>query len=89
MSLRLIDWVGIVGGVVLLFAFWRTSIGRWTGKSLWYELDNLLAATLLSIYSYSKGAVVSVILNAVWGIVAFRGVTSYAERRMRSKRRTS
>lgn len=76
-----IDWLGLLGGVVLLFAFWRTSIGKWTGKSLWYELDNLIAAVLLSFYAYSKGAVISVFLNMVWGVVAIRGVTSYAERR--------
>ncbi len=82
----LIDWLGLVGGVVLLFAFWRTSIGKWTGKSLWYELDNFVSAVLLSIYAYSKGATINVCLNVVWGIVAFRGVTSYAERRNRRRR---
>lgn len=83
----LIDWVGLLGGLVLLFAFWRTSIGKWTGKSLWYELDNLMAAILLSVYAYSKGAIISVFLNLVWGVVAIRGVTSYAERRTLQRRR--
>lgn len=89
MSFSFIDLLGYVGGAVLLFAFWRTSIGKWTGTSLWYELDNLIAGVLLSIYTFSKGATVNVILNIVWGVVAFRGVTSYAERRMRRKRRAS
>lgn len=84
--LTLIDWVGAFGGVALLFAFWRTSIGKWTGKSLWYELDNLIAALCLITYSLSKGAFVSVVVNAVWGIVAFRGVSSWTERRMQHKR---
>jgi hypothetical protein len=81
MTLHLTDIVGIVGGIVLLFSFWRTSIGKWTGTSLWYELDNFVAAALLVIYAFSKGALVNVVLNAVWAVVAFRGVTSYAERR--------
>jgi len=85
MSLRPVDWIGIAGGVVLLFSFWRTSIGKWTGTSLWYELDNLIAAALLVIYSFSKGAAVNVVLNVVWAVVAFRGVTSYAERRKHKK----
>ena len=85
----LTDWFGYIGAAVLLFAFWRVSIGRWTGKSLWYELDNFIAAVLLSIYAFSKDAVVNVIVNTVWGIVAIRGVTSYAERRMQAKRRSS
>lgn len=86
MQWGMIDWLGLIGGVVLLFAFWRTSIGKWTGKSLWYELDNLIAAVLLSIYAYSKGALISVFLNLVWGVVAIRGVTSYAERHNRRRR---
>jgi len=88
-SFGLIDWVGYIGGAVLLFAFWRTSIGKWTGTSLWYELDNLIAGIMLIIYAFNKGAYASVIINLVWAIVAFRGVTSYTERRLRRKRRAS
>ncbi|HSW90495.1 MAG TPA: hypothetical protein VLF64_00700 [Candidatus Saccharimonadales bacterium] len=86
MTFGFIDWLGYIGGAVLLFAFWRTSIGKWTGKSLWYELDNLIAGILLTVYTFDKRAYASVIINLVWAVVAFRGVTSYAERRMRTKR---
>lgn len=86
MSFGFIDWLGYIGGAVLLFAFWRTSVGKWTGKSLWYELDNLIAGVLLTIYTFNKGAYASVIINVVWSIVAFRGVTSLAERRLHNKR---
>lgn len=86
MAPRLLDWIGIVGGVVLLFSFWRTSIGKWTGKSLWYELDNFIAAALLAVYSFGKGAIVNVVLNVVWAVVAFRGVSSFAERRKHKNR---
>lgn len=82
MKVTFIDWVGIFGGVMFLVAFWRTSIGKWTGKSLWYELDNLIGAVCMSIYAFSKGAFISIALNAVWAIVAIRGVTSLAERRL-------
>jgi hypothetical protein len=78
----LIDYIGVIGGLFFLFAFYRTSIGKWSGKSFWYEMDNLIGATLMSIYAYSKGAYVGIVLNIVWGIVAFRGVSSYAERRL-------
>ena len=81
-----IDWLGLAGGVTLLFAFWRISIGRWKGTSLWYELDNLAAAILLGIYALSKGAVITMLINMVWGVVAFRGVSSYAERRLLKRR---
>ena len=48
-------------------------------------MDNLIGATLMSIYAYSKGAYVGIVLNIVWGIVAFRGVSSYAERRLKKE----
>ncbi len=86
MQFAFIDWIGVIGGVALLFAFWRTSIGKWAGTSLWYELDNFVAAICLVSYSLTKGAYVSVVINAVWGVVAFRGVSSWAERRMQNKR---
>lgn len=79
--MNFIDAIGVIGGLLFLFAFYRTSIGRWTGKSLWYELDNLLGAVCMSAYAITKGAYVNVALNIVWGIVAFRGLTSIAERR--------
>ena len=81
MPTSIFDYVGIIGASLILFSFYRTSIGKWTGKSLWYELDNLLGATCMSIYAVSKGAYVSILLNTVWAIVALRGLTSLAERR--------
>ena len=79
---------GIVGASCILLGFYRTSIGKWTGKSFWYELDNLLGASLLIVYQLSIGAYVTLILNVIWVIVAFVGITSIVERRrgVRKKR---
>jgi hypothetical protein len=77
----IIDLIGLAGGLLILFGFYRVSIGRWKGTSFWYELDNLAGAALLSAYSYSKMAYVSILLNAVWAFVAFVGISTYAERR--------
>lgn len=78
-----IDIVGVVGGLLVLFAFFRISVGRWRTSSIKYELDNFIGATLLSIYAYEKHAYVSIVLNAIWATVAFRGVSSYTERKMK------
>lgn len=82
MQWGLIDCVGLLGGMILLFAFWRTSTGKWKASSVWYEFDNFFAAVLLIFYAWQKHAYVNILLNVVWGIVAFRGLSSYAERRM-------
>lgn len=72
--------LGIIGASLILFGFYRTSIGRWTNKSFWYELDNLAGPVLLIIYQFHLRAYISVVLNAIWAVVAFRGLTSFAER---------
>jgi hypothetical protein len=73
--------IGILGAALILFGFWRISIGRWTGKSFWYELDNMLGAVFILIYQVHYRVYISVIINIIWAIVAFRGVVSYRERR--------
>lgn len=77
--------VGTIGAVLILFGFYRTSIGRWTGTSLWYELDNLVGAVMVAIYQVHYHAYVSVGVNVVWAIVALRGLTSLRQRRRQKK----
>ena len=72
---------GLAGASCVLLGFYRTSIGKWTGKSLWYELDNLVGALFLITYQLSVGAYVTLFLNVIWVIVAFVGITSIVERR--------
>jgi hypothetical protein len=79
--------LGFFGGMLILFGFYRTSIGKWSGKSLWYELDNFFGATLLTFYQWHYKVYISVVLNIIWAIVAFRGISSYAERRLNGNRK--
>ncbi len=76
-----IDWLGLIGGVVLLFAFWRVNSGVWKVTSAWYELDSFVASAILLYYTWQKHAYVNIVLNLVWAYVALRGLTSVAERR--------
>lgn len=75
-----IDLLGALGACLILFGFYRTSIGRWKNKSFWYELDNFVGAVLLVIYQVHTQAYISVVVNVIWAIVAFRGLTPFAER---------
>lgn len=72
--------MGVIGAFLLVFGFYRISIGKWRNKSFWYELDNLFGATFLVIYQVHLHAYISVVVNIVWAIVAFTGLTSFAER---------
>jgi hypothetical protein len=78
------DLIGIIGAALILFGFFRVSSGKWSGKSFWYELDNLFGAILVGIYQYHHMAYVSIVINIIWAIVALRGLSSYAERRLKN-----
>ena len=77
--------IGIIGAVLVLFGFYRTSIGKWTGKSRLYELDNLVGASLITIYQWHYKVYVTVVVNIIWAIVALHGLTSYKQRRKAKK----
>jgi hypothetical protein len=72
--------IGTLGATMILFGFYRTSIGKWKNKSFWYELDNTVGALLLIIYQFQLKAYISVVVNVIWAIVAFTGLLSFAER---------
>lgn len=76
----LYDVIGTIGACLILLGFYRTSIGKWKNKSFWYELDNTVGASLLIIYQLQLRAYISVVLNIIWAIVAFKGILSFAER---------
>lgn len=84
----LVEIAGMAGAILCLFAFYRTSIGRWTGKSLWYELDNFLSGVLMGYYAYEKQAVASLVLNVIWVGVAIIGLSSIRERHPQLKKST-
>lgn len=79
--------IGAVGASLILFGFYRTSIGRWTNKNLYYELDNIIGPLLLIIYSAHFEAYISIVVNTIWMIVAFRGLMPFAERYTRQLRK--
>jgi len=85
----LFNLTGVAGSLLILLGFYRTSIGRWSGKSLLYELDNLVGAALIVVYQVHFHAYVTVVLNVIWVIVAFRGATSVIERHQSKPKRRS
>lgn len=82
-AIRPVDIVGALGACLVLFGFYRISIGRWKNKSFWYELDNFVGALLLVYYQIHTQAYISVVVNIIWATVAFRGLTPFAERYQR------
>lgn len=79
-SISLVDFIGIVGALLIMFGFLRISLGMWTSKSLWYELDNLAGASLMVLHELLIGAYIPMVLSIMWAVVALKGLTSFAER---------
>lgn len=79
--------MGIIGAILILMGFYRTSIGKWKNKSFVYELDNLVGASFLIVYQLHLKAYISVVVNVIWAIVAFRGLTPFIERYNRKARK--
>jgi uncharacterized membrane protein len=76
-----VELVGLLGAILILLGFYRTSVGKWKSNSFWYELDNLVGSLLLLTYHILTKTYVVMILNVLWAVVAFKGITSYAERK--------
>lgn len=72
--------LGIIGAILILLGYYRTSIGKWKNKSFWYELDNLVGAVFLITYQIHYHAYISVMVNVIWAVIAFTGLTSFAQR---------
>ncbi|MBA3757520.1 hypothetical protein H0X09_01510 [Candidatus Saccharibacteria bacterium] len=81
--------IGIAGSLLILLGFYRTSVGKWTGKSFWYELDNFVGALLVMVYQFHYKAYVTMVVNIIWAVVALRGLSSYAERRRNAQKNSS
>lgn len=79
-SISLVDLIGITGALLIIFGFVRISLGIWTSRSLWYEVDNLGGASLMILHEYLIGAYIPMVLSIMWAIVALKGLTSFAER---------
>ncbi len=84
----LFNGFGILGSLLLLVGFYRASTGRWTSKSFWYEFDNVLGALLIIVYQVRYHAYVSVVVNLIWGTVAFWGVLMFIRRWGAHRRRS-
>lgn len=72
--------IGTIGMILILIGIWRTSTGRWHHKSVLYELDTIIGASLLIVYQINMKSYVSLPINLVVVFISFRGLSSFAER---------
>jgi hypothetical protein len=69
----LIEVIGWAGAVLILVAYGLLSAGKLSGRSVSYQLMNVVGATGFVINSGYNGAIPSAALNVIWvgiGVVA-------------------
>ena len=67
MSLQLIiSILGWTGSILYLLAYALVSLKKTEGDSLLYQGINIIAGTMLVIYTFSLGAFATTGLNTVW-----------------------
>lgn len=79
---------GLAGMLIIMLGLWRTSSGRWRHRSVWYELDTIVGASLIIVYQLHVKAYVTLPINIFLVIICFRGLSSYAERYAAAKQKT-
>lgn len=59
-------YLGYIGAVLILFAYFMVSTGRWKARSLIFQGTNVTAAFLLVAYALNIGAYPNMILNGAF-----------------------
>lgn len=74
MNLQWYDWVGIVGTLMVLFAYFLLQAGKLHGNGMLYQLLNVFGAAgvLASLYGKFNAAVL--LLMAVWIVISVYGL---------------
>ena len=71
MSLSLVvDILGWIGAVLLLYGYARVSSGKWTGSTRGYQVVNIAGSILFIVNSGYHGAYPSVAVNIIWAGIA-------------------
>lgn len=71
----LIDVLGWIGALLLLYAYARVSSGSWNGQSRPFQGCNIAGSILFIVNSGFHGAYPSVFVNIVWAAIAIRTLT--------------
>jgi len=70
----IVELVGWLGAICVLWAYFLISSGRTTNKSPFFQWLNLVGAILLIVNTVSLKAYPSAFVNVVWLIIAVIGL---------------
>jgi hypothetical protein len=64
--------IGLIGMGFILTAFFMNEIGKWTPKTLTYELVNAVGSIFLVIYAIIIKSYPFLALNMVWALLSLK-----------------
>ncbi|MGQ4658957.1 CBU_0592 family membrane protein [Lysobacter sp. F6437] len=88
MNLEWYDWIGIVGTLMVLAAFFLLQAGRLTGNGLVYQLLNLFGAGGVLVSLIGQFNVSVFLLEAAWVAISGYGIVRSMKSGRRSPNRT-
>lgn len=73
----LIELCGWIGAILVLGAYFLISTNRVTSDSISFQLLNVIGALTLIIYTYSRDAFASVLVNSIWVLIGLKALLPY------------
>ena len=74
MNLQWFDWVGILGPLMTLGAFFLLQAGKIHGNRLAYQLLNLVGAACVLVSLLGKFNISVFLLEATWVVISIYGI---------------
>jgi hypothetical protein len=78
--------IGIIGMLLILFAFFMNQKHKWSVDTYYFDLFNFLGAYLLGIYAVLIGSVPFLILQVVWALISLKDVIKYLVGKKKKKK---
>ncbi len=72
--LKMADPVGMVGAVLILFAYTMLSMGKWAGESMLYQLLNLIGVAMILFSLCFHWNFAAIVMESAWIVISFVGI---------------
>ena len=76
-SLSFLDWVGIIGSLMIAGGYYGVSNNYFSPERLTYHLINLLGSLLILLSLYFKPNPGAILIELLWIFIASLGVYNY------------
>lgn len=82
---RISDWVGMLGVILILIAYWFLSVGRWISDSIAYQSLNFIGAWLILFSLFYHWNLSSVVIEIAWVAISLIGMRRVIRQRASQK----